>query len=150
MSGFMEFAGYDGPQTPEEGVELYARLKAAVAPIYHIGSDTPDLDLPVALIIHRDGSASDWLPLGFKGAPNARVFGPHQTAGAFSSFYQFGYWSRVDFQIASGDSIMPDGSTLIGHGVQPDEIVEHTQSSLLQGKDAPYEAALLWVRKNLK
>jgi hypothetical protein len=149
-TGFMEFAGYDGPQTPEEGVALWQHLKSAVSTIYTIGSANPDLELPVALIIHRDGSASDWLPLGFKGAPNARVFGPHQTAGAFSSFYQFGYWSRIDFQLASGDTILPDGSALIGHGVEPDEIVNHTQTSLLSGKDLPYEAALAWVRKNLK
>ncbi len=146
----MLVAGTDGPATLEEGKVLYANLKSAQAPIYQVGSATPDLDLPIALIIHRDGSASDWLPLGFLGAPKARVFGPHQTAGAFSTFYQFGYWSRIDFQLASGDTLLPDGSALIGHGVQPDEIVQHTQTSLLQGKDAPYEAALAWVRKNLK
>jgi hypothetical protein len=147
---FMEFAGYDGPETPEEGIALWQHLKSQVSTVYAIGSDNPDLTLPVALIVHRDGSASDWLPLGFKGAPNARVFGPHQTAGAFSSFYQFGYWSRLDFQLASGDTILPDGTALIGHGVHPDVIVNHTQSALLQGKDLPYEAALAWVRENLK
>lgn len=79
-----------------------------------------------------------------------RIFAPHETAGAFSSFYTFEYWSRLDYQLASGDTITFDGQTLIGSGIEPDEIVEHTQSALLEGRDRPFEAALAWVRKNLK
>ncbi len=148
--GFMIEAGSDGPATPEEGRAEFERLTKFPGLTYEVGSDDPALDLPVALIIHRDGSASDWLPHGLKGAPNVRIFGPHETAGAFSSFYQFSYWSRFDFQLASGDTITRDGETLIGHGIRPDVIVEHTQSSLLGGKDLPYEAALAWVRENLR
>jgi hypothetical protein len=148
--GFMTIAGYDGPETAEEGVELFERFRNYAGLVYRVGSDDPDLALPVALIIHRDGSASDWLPHGMKGAPNVRIFGPHETAGAFSSFYQFSYWSRLDFQLASGDTIDYQGNPLIGHGIEPDEIVEHTQTSLLQQRDLPYEAALAWVRSRLK
>jgi C-terminal processing protease CtpA/Prc len=118
--------------------------------LYEVGSNAADTSLPVALLIHRDGSASDWLPHGMKGAPKVRIFGPHETAGAFSSFYQYAYWSRFEFQLASGDTITYQGDALIGHGVEPDEIVEHTQSALLRGIDNPYEAALAWVRANLK
>jgi hypothetical protein len=148
--GFMPVAGFDGPATPEEARLLFERFRVFPGLVYDVGSSAADQDLPVALLIHRDGSASDWLPLGLKGAPKVRIFGPHETAGAFSSFYQFGYWSRFDFQIASGDTFTFDGRALIGHGIEPDVIVHHTQSALLEGRDLPYEAALAWLRENLK
>jgi hypothetical protein len=147
---FMMTAADDGPATDAEGVARFAELAVISSQVYEVGSASPDVDLPVALLVHRDGSASDWLPHGMKGAPNVRIFGPHETAGAFSSFYEFSYWSRLDFQMASGDTITFEGKTLIGHGVEPDQIVQHTQTALLQGKDLPYEAALAWVRQNLK
>ncbi len=151
VSGFMSPAGDDGPANQAQGVLRFEHASNYSSTlVYRVGSDEPDLDLPVALITHRDGSASDWLPHGMKGAPNVRIFGPHETAGAFSSFYQYAYWSRIDFQLASGDTIDYQGNALLGHGIEPDEIVLHTQTSLLAGQDAPYEAALAWVRSRLK
>lgn len=143
-------AADDGPATAADGVALFDRLETFPGQLYEVGSTTADESLPVALLIHRDGSASDWLPHGLKGAPNVRIFGPHETAGAFSSFYNFSYWSRLGFQMASGDTVTFEGETLIGRGVEPDEVVGHTQSALLAGKDLPYEAALAWVRSHLK
>jgi hypothetical protein len=147
---FITVAGDDGPKNASEGLARFESLSKYPSQVYQVGSDSYDASLPVALIIHRDGSASDYLPLGMKGAPNVRIFGPHQTAGAFSSFYEFSYWSRIGFQLASGDTITFEGETLIGKGVLPDVIVQHTQTSLLAGQDAPYDAALAWVRGNLK
>lgn len=143
-------AGYAGPATLEEGISRFERFSAFSNLVYEVGSTDADTELPVALLLHRDGSASDWLPHGMKGAPKTRLFAPHPTAGAFSSFYQFGYWSRFSFQLASGDTITRDGENLIGRGVEPDEVVTHTQSALLEGRDLIYEAALAWVRSELK
>ncbi len=148
--GFMTVAGFDGPETPAEGIALYEKFSQFPMLVFEPGSNSADVDLPVALLIHRDGSASDWLAHGMKGAPNVRIFGPHATVGAFSSFYEYSYWSRLAFRIASGDTITRDGEALIGHGIEPDEVVEHTQTSLLQGEDLPFEAALGWVRSRLK
>lgn len=149
---FKNVAGDEYPADAAGGEALFNKLLAlgGAGLAYEVGSPNPDLALPVALLIHRDTSASDWLPHGMKGAPNVRIFGPHETAGAFSSFYQFDYWSGFGSQLASGDTVTSDGALLIGHGVAPDEIVEQTQSSLLQGIDAPYQRALEWVRSNLK
>lgn len=147
---FPVVAGDVGPSDPALAAAWVQKLIDLGASSYQVGSSDPDLALPVALLIHRDASASDWLPLGMKGAPNVRVFGPHPTAGAFSSFYSFSYWSRFDFQLASGDTYAHDGSALLGTGIAPDEVVAHSQSSLLAGKDAPFEAALAWVRSRLK
>lgn len=141
-------AGSDGPATAAEGLELFAGYPAASR--YHIGDDDYDPDLPVALLLHRDGSASDYLPLGMKGAENVRLFSPHSTAGAFSTFLNFSYWGGLSFQFASGETITDEGTPLIGHGIRPDEVVEQKQSDLLAGRDSIHEAALAWVRANLK
>ncbi|MFO0593270.1 MAG: hypothetical protein U0441_37355, partial [Polyangiaceae bacterium] len=107
-------------------------------------------DVPVALLITEDVSASDWLPLGFKGAPKAKIFGPFETNGAFSTRYAFGYWFGISYVMAVGDSFLPDGTTANGTGVAPDVVVLPKQSDLMYGKDTVYEAALAWVRSELK
>lgn len=144
----IETAGFDGPASIEEGLQLFNESKAT-AP-YSVGDAAYDPDLPVALILHRDGSASDYLPLGMKGAPKVKIFGPGPTAGAFSTFIQFAYWGGLSFQIASGDTITKDGEAMIGTGVMPDFVVDQKQSDLLAGRDTIHEAALAWVRQELK
>ena len=72
------------------------------------------------------------------------------TAGAFSTYIQFNYWGGISFQIASGDTITKDGEAMIGRGVMPDYVVDQKQSDLLAGVDTIHEAALAWVRQELK
>lgn len=143
----IEFGGFDGPATPSEGVELFNQLSASTM---IAGSNSYDPDMPVALLLHRDGSASDFMPFAFKGAPNTRIFASQPTAGAFSTYYNLNYWGGISVQLASGDSISKDGEPLIGHGVAPDVVVVQKQSDLLAGRDTIHEAALQWVRDNLK
>ena len=114
------------------------------------GSNNPVTDVPVALLLTEDVSASDWLPLGMKGAPKVKLFAPFETNGAFSTRYSFGYWLGMTVVIATGDTFIPDGSTMNGRGVAPDIVVLPKQSDLLAGKDTVYEAALAWVREELK
>lgn len=144
----MEIGGFDGPADADAGKALFEKWKAQVG--YFVGEKGFAADLPVALILHRDGSASDYMPFGMKGAPNVRLFGPHATAGGFSTYIQFEYWQALSYQLASGDTIAFDGRALIGHGVEPDELVLPRQSDLLAGKDTLHEAALAWVRAHLK
>lgn len=144
----IEIAGFEGPSTPAEGVALFEQSKA-FSP-YTVGADDHDPELPVALILHRDGSASDYMPLGMKGAPKVRIFGPGPTAGAFSTFVQFAYWGGLRMQLASGDTITFDGQPWIGRGVMPDQVVQQRQSDLMVGVDTLHEAALAWVRQELK
>ena len=146
-------AGYEGPATEQEGVDIFNRYKVYddyPDLTYTVGSSSPALDLPVALLLHRDGSASDYLPFGMKGAPNVRIFGPQPTAGAFSSFFQFSLPGSISLQMASGDTISHDGSPLIGSGAEPDEIVLPLQSDLIHGRDTIYLRALAWVRSELE
>lgn len=146
---FRQRVGEEPPASPELGKALFDQLVAAGG-VEYAGSATPDESLPVALLVHLDGSASDWLPLGFKGAPKAKVFGPYQTAGAFSTLFTFAYWFGLGYSIAVGDTLHSSGSMLNGSGVQPDVIVVPLQSDLLAGKDSVYDAALTWVRQELK
>lgn len=128
------------------------RFDAALGTPYmqYAGSNNPVLDVPVALLVTEDVSASDWLAEGLKGGVKTRIFGPFQTNGGFSTRYAFGYWLSMGYVAAVGDDIMPDGSTHNGRGVEPDEVVLPKQSDLLAGKDSVYEAALAWVRAELK
>lgn len=141
-------AAYDGPSDLAAGLVQF-QLSMQGDP-YQVGSPTHDPTLPVALILHRDGSASDYLPYGMKGAPKVRLFAPGPTAGAFSTFIEFAYWGGITFQLASGDTYGRDGTPLIGRGVLPDQIVLQKQSDLVAGKDSLHEAALAWVRQELK
>lgn len=146
-------ADYEGPATEQEGLEIFNRYKIyGDYPdlTYTVGSSEPALDLPVALLLHRDGSASDYLPFGMKGAPNVRLFGPQPTAGAFSSYFQFSMPGSFSLQMASGDTISYEGKSLIGRGVEPDEIVLPLQSDLIHGRDTIYLRALAWVRSELE
>ncbi|MCC6523913.1 MAG: hypothetical protein IT373_14740 [Polyangiaceae bacterium] len=145
---YMQVAGDDGPDTPAEGLAFFDTFASVAA--WKAGSTSFDPELPVALILHRDGSASDYFPHGMKGAGKVRLFGPHPTAGAFSTFIDYGYWGGVSWQFASGDTVGADGTPLLGTGVAPDEVVLPRQSDLLAGKDSLHEAALAWVRASLK
>jgi len=143
-SAFDLTLGFWETYTPSNALQLYNAQLGWNA--YIAGSTTANTKRPVALLIARDGSASDWFPLGMRNAaPNVRVFGRH-TAGAFSSYFVWDYFGGWSWRIASGDLIMPDGSTHLGYGVQPDEEIVPLQSDLLSGIDTVYARALDWVR----
>ena len=59
-------------------------------------------------------------------------------------------YGGLSFRFGSGDSITSSGEALIGNGVEPDEYVVQTQSDLLAGLDTIHEAALAWLRTELK
>jgi len=137
----------EGPQTPEEGKALFEALKGYAGE--YVGSGSAQTDIPVALLLTWDVSASDFLPYMLKGAPRTRLFGPGPTMGAFGTFYQYSYWGGLRWSIGSQDSLSQDGLTLCGRGVYPDEIVLPRQSDLLAGKDTIHEAAVSWLRSEI-
>ena len=112
---------------------------------YDVGSPNARTDLKTALLLARDGSASDWFPFGMLGLTNVRVFG-RRTAGAFSSYLQFDYFGQINWRLASGDLVRTDGTTHLGEGVLPTDEVLPRQSDLLVGKDTAYDRALTWLR----
>jgi C-terminal processing protease CtpA/Prc len=145
----IEVAGDDGPADAAAGLSLFNSKKGSPV-AFKVGDADFAPDLPVALILHRDGSASDYMPFGMKGGPKVKLFGPHPTAGAFSTYIELSGWAGLGYQFASGDTITAEGAPLIGHGVVPDVTLLPKQSDLLAGKDTLFEAALSWVRQELK
>jgi hypothetical protein len=139
----------EGPKDTAEGLALLAKYEKS-SEAWWAGGDSPATDVPVALLITRDGSASDYFPYAMKGAPKVRIFGPHATVGAFSSYMGLGYWMAVNYQLAAGDTIGYEGIALTGHGVRPDEVVAPKQSDLVAGKDTIAQRALAWVRAEAK
>jgi hypothetical protein len=134
----------DEQPTLAQGAAIFQQGLSSGGVIF--GGTNGHTTIPVALLITEDVSASDWLPLGLKGAPNLRIFGPYQTNGGFSTRFQLGYWLGMTIVLASGDTYLVDGRTINGHGVEPDEVVLPKQSDLLNGVDTVFEAALAWVR----
>lgn len=115
------------------------------------GGSGDGTSMPVALLLTRDVSASDWLPLGLKGQlPNVRIFAPFQTNGGFSTRYGFGYWLGMSYVMAVGETFDPTGRSLGGQGVEPDQIVLPKQSDLLAGRDTLFDVAIGWVRGGLQ
>lgn len=142
--------GVGGPTSDAAGLEFYQFFSQYPVANFSVGGDTPDTTLPVAVLLHRDVSASDFLALAAKKGPKMKLFGPAPTAGAFSTLMHLQYWGGIGALFASGDSVLEDGSAVLGHGVVPDVIVAPTQADLLAGKDTVYEAGLAWVRTELK
>ncbi len=138
----------DEATTTAEGLALFqAGLAAGFGDSG--GSATPTT-MPVALLLTRDVSASDWLPLGLKGqAANVRIFAPFETNGAFSTRYGFGYWLGMNYVMAVGETWDAAGVSRGGRGVEPDEVVLPLQSDLLAGRDTVFDASLAWVRGQL-
>lgn len=137
----------EGPQTPSDGVKLFNKVRSYAGE--RAGSTNAQTDIPVALLLTWDVSASDFLPFMMKGGPRVRLFGPGPTMGAFGTFYQYSYWGGLLWSIGAQDSITPEGLTLCGRGVYPDEIVLPKQSDLLDGKDTVHEAAVAWLRSEI-
>jgi Peptidase family S41 len=137
---------FDEPFTTETGLSLL-NIYRNNGSNYRVGSSAARPDLRTALLLARDGSGSDWFPMGMKDAGNnVRIFG-RRTAGAFSSFYQFDYYGGLRFQFAAGDFLRNDGTTHLGEGVAPDEEVLPKQSDLIVGRDTVVQRALAWLKQ---
>ncbi|MEO7109403.1 MAG: S41 family peptidase [Polyangiaceae bacterium] len=137
----------DQPFSTALGVSLYNTFFSVGGNGYSVGAANARTSLKVALMLARDGSASDWFPYGMKdGGANIKIFG-RQTAGAFSSFFQFDYFGGLAWRLASGDLIRADGTSHLGQAVVPDVEMLPKQSDLIVGKDTVYEAALAWIRE---
>jgi hypothetical protein len=137
----------EGPATAAEGKQIFVEAKPYAGQV--AGSSSARTDVPVALVLTWDVSASDILAYMMKGGPKVKLFSPGPTMGAFGTFFQYSYWGGLLWSIGAEDSISPDGITLSGHGVAPDVKVLPRQSDLLAGKDTVHDAALAWVRKEL-
>jgi hypothetical protein len=136
---------FDAPYTQADGAALVQK-RGGGDDGFNVGAPNARDTMRTAVLLARDGSASDWWPHGMKdGGANIRLFG-RRTAGAFSSFFQFDYYGMLSWQFGSGDYVRANGTTHLGEGVLPDEDLMPKQSDLLAGRDTVFLRALEWVR----
>lgn len=140
-------ASDEGPVDAAAAVERFNQYKSSAQ---KFGSPTAQTDVPVALLTTWDVSASDFLLKILQGGPKVRLFGPGPSMGAFGTFVQYSPWGVMRWSIGIEDAITPEGVVLSTRGVDPDEVVVPKQSDLLAGKDTVHEAAMVWLRKELK
>ena len=102
---------------------------------------------PVAVLI--DGASASTAEIfagGMQDLKRARIFGTKSAAAALPSIVER-LPNGDGFQYAVANYISESGRTLEANGVIPDEEVSLTRESLLAGKDAVIDAAMLWIRK---
>ncbi len=151
---YTPFIGYvrtrandEGPPDSASAAQLFSRYKGQQDVFGSAGAHT---DIPVALLMTWDVSASDYLPRILQGGNKVRLFGPGPSMGAFGTFMQYSLWGVMHWSVGIEDAITPDGTLLCTHGVDPDELVVPKQSDLLAGKDTVEQAAMAWLRTELK
>jgi carboxyl-terminal processing protease len=100
---------------------------------------------PVAVIVDgMTGSASECFAGGMQSLGRVRVFGQTSMGQALPAL--FDKLPNGDLFIhAWGDFVTSTGVRVEGRGVVPDEPVALTRASLLDGHDAPMDAALAWI-----
>jgi carboxyl-terminal processing protease len=98
------------------------------------------------LIDGCSASTAEILAGGLKDLHRARLFGTRTAAAALPSVIER-LPNGDGFQYAIANYISQGGQPLEGIGAIPDEEVRLTRRGLLEGHDAPLEAALAWIGK---
>lgn len=102
-------------------------------------------DGPVAILIDEvSGSASEMFAGGMQSIGRVRVFGTTSIGGVLPAAMDRLPNGDVLYH-AFGDFVTPDGVRLEGRGVMPDQPVPLSLNGLLEGSDAPLEAAIAWI-----
>jgi hypothetical protein len=111
-------------------------------------------NVKIAWVDSNDLSMNDITPKKVQGAPNVRIFGPHDTTGAFGEISYMppilGSWFVTSTQVLDiryGSSLPDamDASWASGTGVTPDQVVTQKLSDLLNGQDTLLLAARAWL-----
>jgi carboxyl-terminal processing protease len=105
---------------------------------------------PLAILVDGcSASTSEILAGGLMDLKRAHIIGTRTAGAALPSL--FAKLPNGDgFQYAIANYISEGGQPLEGIGVTPDEEVKLTRHQLLEGQDAPLDAAITWIRKQKK
>jgi len=101
---------------------------------------------PVAILVDEmSASTSEFFAVGLQHAGRARLFGTTSSGQALPALMI--RLPNDDVLLhAFADYTAPDGTRIEGRGAVPDEVVPLTRADLLDGRDAPLQAALAWIR----
>jgi len=103
---------------------------------------------PLAVIV--DGltaSTSEMFAAGIQATGRGRVFGSPTPGMALPAMLET-LPSGDRLMYAFADYVDPDGNRVEGAGVQPDEPIALTASTLRAGQDGPLEAAIEWIQES--
>ncbi|MEP6905678.1 MAG: S41 family peptidase, partial [Gemmatimonadales bacterium] len=101
---------------------------------------------PVAIIVDpMSASTSEIFATGMQRIGRARVFGERSAGAALPALMQ-ALPSGDVFVHAVADFTDPTGRRIEGAGVSPDELVPLTEADLSRNIDAPFEAAIRWIK----
>jgi|RhiMethySRZTD1v2_1073278.scaffolds.fasta_scaffold64968_4 carboxyl-terminal processing protease len=103
---------------------------------------------PVAVLIDGgSGSATEIFAAGLQELRRAVIVG-ERSAGAVLPSDMVKLPTGAIFQYAFADFRTPSGAMIEGRGVAPDVEVKHTRASLLAGRDAQLEKAIMELQKS--
>jgi carboxyl-terminal processing protease len=103
---------------------------------------------PVAVLIDGgSGSTTEVFAAGLQELRRAVIVG-ERSAGAVLPSDMVKLPTGAVFQYAFADFRTPGGALIEGRGVGPDVDAKHTRASLLAGRDAPLEAAIVELQKS--
>ena len=101
---------------------------------------------PLAILVDEaSASTSEIFAGGLQDMHRARTFGSKTAAAALPSVLER-LPNGDGFQYAIANYISEGGAALEGKGVQPDQPVQMTRSTLLAGHDAVVDAAVRWIQ----
>ncbi len=101
----------------------------------------------VVLIDGGSGSTTEIFAAGLQELRRAVIVG-ERSAGMVLPSDMIKLPTGAIFQYAFADFRTPSGALIEGRGVAPDVDVKHTRESLLAGRDAPLEAAIVELQKS--
>jgi carboxyl-terminal processing protease len=105
---------------------------------------------PLAVLVDGcSGSTSEIFAGGLKDLKRARIFGTRTAGAALPSVFEK-LPNQDGFQYAVANYISQGGKALEGTGVIPDEEVRLTRKQLVDGQDAPLDAAVTWIHTQKK
>ena len=117
----------------------------SIVPICLLQADFPKYEKPIVLLVNGSTfSAAEDFTVLFKNARRGKVVGTPtggSTGNPIGIDLGWGYYGRI----CTRHEKLADGTEFIGVGIQPDVVVEETES-VLTGKDNVIEAALKLLR----
>ena len=140
--------GLAGWFVEEKGLRLGAMQTRETALRFVVNPRPVTYRGPLAILV--DGSSASTAEIfsgGMKDLKRARIFGSRTAGAALPSVIEK-LPNGDGFQFAIANYISEGGQPLEGIGVIPDEEVELTRETLLEGRDTVLEAALNWIKQH--